>query len=310
MGSVQILRAIAETRRRPAEYCWMTTCRAYDAAEKAGRTLGYDQLRHLTLSALDRCRVTGQLTVSQINVLVEHGVSGPPRADSAKRIVWDRALDTLDAEMNRMVFPAGPPPKAPHFFYGSNGSPFINAAEAWYWALDCLDARHEGSRAESAMKVGRPCDPDDVVNAMRRLDLSPIHARTVVAWGKKRIEPPEGTEPRRFWDQAMARLDAALREKGIVKTRHRAVDMELVDTVLEVFAPVSPGVPQIEMRRPTRERVAADNPALPPTNFKGMLNRRAELTVVGDEESTPEPASPVGQYDRTEGPRFARAAAE
>ena len=64
---------------------------------------------------------------------------------------------------------------------------------------------------------------------MRRLELSPIHARTVVAWGKKRIEPPAGTEPRRFWDQAMARLDAVLIEKGIVKTSHRPTDLEIMD---------------------------------------------------------------------------------
>ncbi len=236
--SLQALEMLVVARRRPAEHCWVTTCRAFDAAEKAGRTLGYDQLRHLTLTALDRCRVTGQLSSSQINLLVEFGVSGPPRADSAKRIVWDRALDSLEAEMNRMVYPSNPPPKAPWFFYGSNGTPFVSATEAWYWTLDCLDARHEGSRAESAMKVGRPCDPDDIVNAMRRLELSPVHYRTVVAWGKKRIEPYADTDARRFWDEAMARLDAALREKGIVKTRHRATDLEVMDLPMTALSSV------------------------------------------------------------------------
>ena len=79
------------------------------------------------------------------------------------------------------------------------------------------------------MKVGRPCDPDDVVNSMRRLELPPVHCRTVVAWGKKRIEPHDGTDARRLWDEAMARLDAVLREKGIVKTRHRASELGIVD---------------------------------------------------------------------------------
>ena len=268
--SLRIAELLSVARHRPAEFCWVTTCRAFDAAEKAGRTPGYDQLRHMTLTALDRCRVTGQLSSSQINLLVEFGVSGPPRADSAKRIVWDRALDILEAEMNRMVFPANPPPKAPWFFYGSNGHPFVSAAEAWYWALDCLDARHDGSRAESAMKVGRPCDPDDVVNAMRRLELSPIHARTVVAWGKKRTEPYAETDARRFWDEAMARLDAALREKGIVMTRRRATDLEIMDlprTVLK-SVPVRPGPPDVDPLPPApkagapRKRAAAGEPGV------------------------------------------------
>ena len=226
---LRIAEMLSVARRRPGEFCWVTTCRAFDVAEKTGGTPGYDQLRHLTLTALDRCRVTGQLSSSQINLLVEFGVTGPPRADSAKRIVWDRALDVLEAEMNHMVYPSNPSKQAPHFFYGSNGSPFESAAEAWYWTLDCLDARHEGSRAEASLKVGRPCDPDDVVNAMRRLELSPVHCRTVVAWGKKRIEPYDGTDARRFWDEAMARLGAVLREKRIVKTRHRATDLAIVD---------------------------------------------------------------------------------
>lgn len=264
--SVRIAEMLSAARRRPAEYCWVATCRGFDEAENAGRTLGYDQLRHLTLTALDRCRVTGQLSSSQINILVEFGVSGPPRADSAKRIVWDRALDILEAEMNRMVYPSNPPPGAPWYFYGSNGTPFLSAAEAWYWTLDCLDARHEGSRAESAMKVGRPCDPDDVVNAMRRLELSPIHARTVVAWGKKRIEPPAGTEPRRFWDQAMTRLDAALIEKGIVKSRRRPADLEIMDlpmTALRSAPPMRrpPGANRLTVAK-TRTPAASDKPAL------------------------------------------------
>ena len=262
---LRIAEMLSVARRRPGEFCWMTTCRAFDVAEKTGRTPGYDQLRHLTLTALDRCRVTGQLSSSQINLLVEFGNTGPPRADSAKRIVWDRALDVLEAEMNHMVYPSNPPKRAPHFFYGSNGSPFESADEAWYWTLDCLDARHEGSRAEASLKVGRPCDPDDVVNAMRRLELSPVHCRTVVAWGKKRIEPYADTDARRFWDEAMARLGAVLREKGIVKTRHRATDLEVMDLPMTALKsiPVRSWPPGGGKLPPARKKAVPGTLAMP-----------------------------------------------
>jgi hypothetical protein len=252
---VRLIDMLNTARRRPAEYCWTNTCREFDAAEKAGVRLGYDHLRHLTMTALDRCRTTGQLSASQVALLVEFGVSGPPRADSAKRLVWDRALDILDSEMNRMVFPASAPPKAQHFFYGSNGTAFVNAAEAWFWTLDCLEARAEGSRAESAMKIGRPCDPDDVVNAMRRLELSPIHARTVVAWGKKRTAPPASADVRRFWDEAMERLRAVLVEKGIVRGR-KATPEEIMDLPLAYARSLPASGPRRRDAVPAAEVVA------------------------------------------------------
>ncbi|MGD0107289.1 MAG: hypothetical protein ABSC06_25105 [Rhodopila sp.] len=118
-------------------------------------------------------------------------------------------LDTLQQPAGRF---------AGRFFYGVQGTPFISAAEAWFWTLDCLDARADGSRGCAALKVGRPCEPDDVVNAMARLILPETHARAVMAWGKRRETPPRDTEARRLWDQVMQRLCRVLQAKGIVGT--------------------------------------------------------------------------------------------
>ena len=216
--SVCVAEMFETVRRRPAEYAWIGTCAAHERARTFGAPVEYDQLGHLTVTALDRCVFLGRIGASQLAILVKHGVSGPPRADGAARQAWDGAIDILESEMNRIVYPPPAPLDRPRtFFYGTNGTPFVDAANAWWWTLDCLDAREENRRENSGLRIGRPCEPDDVVNALRRLELSPIHARTVIAWGKRRTEPPEGSEARRFWDEAMARLTEVLRAKGIVQ---------------------------------------------------------------------------------------------
>jgi hypothetical protein len=92
----------------------------------------------------------------------------------------------------------------------------VDAANAWWWTLDCLDARAENRRENSGLRIGRPREPDDVVNALLRLNLPAPHARTIMAWGKKRDKPPKGTAARRYWDEVMTRLTPVLRDKGIV----------------------------------------------------------------------------------------------
>ena len=215
---MNVVKLFDTVRRRPAEYAWIAACAAHERARTSGVPLDYDQLGHLTIAALDRCVFLGRIGSGQLSILIKHGVSGPPRADSAARRVWDGAIEILESEMNRIVYPPPLPLDRPStFFYGTNGTPFVDAANAWWWTLDCLDARHENRRENSGLSIGRPCEPDDVVNALRRLELSPIHARTVIAWGKRRTEPPEGSEARRFWDEAMARLTEVLRAKEIVQ---------------------------------------------------------------------------------------------
>jgi|ERR1019366_3905317 hypothetical protein len=215
---MNVVKMFEAVRRRPAEYAWINICAAHEAERTTGTPVEYDQLGHLTITALDRCVFLGRISSSQFSILVEHGVSGPPRANSAARQAWDGTIAILESEMNRIVYPPPAPLDRPRtFFYGINGTPFVDAANAWWWTLDCLDAREENRRENSGLRIGRPCEPDDVVNALRRLELPPTHARTVIAWGKRRVEPKEGSEARRFWDEVMVRLTEVLRAKGIVQ---------------------------------------------------------------------------------------------
>jgi hypothetical protein len=192
-----------------------------------------DKLADLTTAALGRCFADGRLNVAQRMILAEHGPTGRPgRTCFLARHVWDRAIDILETEMNGTVFPTPVPLNRPDppFFYGRGGTPFADAANAWWWTLDCLEARASGSRGCSALRAGRPCEPDDVVNALRRLDIPRVHARTFMAWGKQRTLPTAGTEARRLWDEVMLRLDAVLCRKGIVKAR--PTEIEIIDLPL------------------------------------------------------------------------------
>lgn len=104
-------------------------------------------------------------------------------------------------------------------------TPFRDAAEAWFWTMAALRARHEGARtARNPNAIPRPCEPDDVVKCLdqlyrqRRIDL--VHARILRIWGE-RGTPPNPSLPRqhcdwRLWTEALERLDGKLRAKGIV----------------------------------------------------------------------------------------------
>lgn len=49
-------------------------------------------------------------------------------------------------------------------------TPFSSARQAWFWFVRCQTARIEGARVVAdAGEVVRPCDPDDVYNAVMRL---------------------------------------------------------------------------------------------------------------------------------------------
>jgi hypothetical protein len=222
-------------RRSPAEHAWIKVCRGREASRAqrvSGTTRGSlprpepDQLEHLVISALDRCVFMGWMTGGQFAVLVTHGGVGPPnRTEVTARHLWETGVGVLEAEMNRMVFPP-PPPRAAQrdgFFWGPRGTPFVDAANAWWWTLDCLDARAENRRENSGLRIGRPCEPDDVVNALLRLNLPATHARTIMAWGKKRDKPPAGTGARQYWDEVMMRLTPVLQDKGIVRADEQAI---------------------------------------------------------------------------------------
>lgn len=107
--------------------------------------------------------------------------------------------------------------------------PFEDAAQAWFWTVASLAARHgaglgRGSQAgQGGVRIARPCDPDDVIRALdllyRRGGIGPTHARVLRRWGERfTIPAPSGTsaEDALLWSEAMAQLDGVLRPKGIL----------------------------------------------------------------------------------------------
>ncbi len=209
-----------------AELAWIATCARHEQRRGDQHGRGVNRIGRLTLESADRAIDTGRISEWQIATLAKYGRFGlPDDASPIERAEWHAAIDALEFEM------AKPPPQ---FLYGSTGTPFVDAAEAWFWTLDCRDALEEGARS-GGPRAGRPCDPDDVVNAMSRLQLPPIHARTLVAWGRKRTAPPEGSDARRLWDEAIGHLTPVLQAKGIVRTPGLTV-FELMDLPLNYLA--------------------------------------------------------------------------
>jgi hypothetical protein len=103
--------------------------------------------------------------------------------------------------------------------------PFRNAEEAWFWTMAALRARRDGARYTANLGLtARPCEPDDVVRCLdalyqrRRIDL--VHARTLRDWGERQVAPSQSHIMERghflVWREALARLEWALRVKGIV----------------------------------------------------------------------------------------------
>ena len=103
--------------------------------------------------------------------------------------------------------------------------PFLDTAEAWIWTMATLTARRDGARyTANKGKIGRPCDPDDIVKCLdtlyrqRRIDL--LHARILRIWGERGMapDPRQATERAdwKIWKEALDRLEWPLRVKGIV----------------------------------------------------------------------------------------------
>lgn len=105
-------------------------------------------------------------------------------------------------------------------------TPFASAEEAWFWAWPAWAAKMEGARVVAGLgAVARPCEPADVVNAVRRLlrrgAIHMNHLETLIAWGALG-QAPNYERPRERiawsrWSEAIAALQPILREKGIVE---------------------------------------------------------------------------------------------
>ena len=102
--------------------------------------------------------------------------------------------------------------------------PFESPDQAWFWTMSALQARATGTSGRGRAGTERPCDPDDVIRTLdqlyrsRRIDL--LHARILRIWGERGTSPsphyPSEARDAAIWREAMDRLGARLRARGIV----------------------------------------------------------------------------------------------
>ena len=104
--------------------------------------------------------------------------------------------------------------------------PFSTAEEAWFWYVRCQNARRDGARFENrAGAFCRPCEPDDLYRAVKRLALKRIigreHLEVLSHFGfQERAPDPrcrEEEKPFAVWDEALDRLSSILKAKEIVE---------------------------------------------------------------------------------------------
>ncbi|MCE2510385.1 MAG: hypothetical protein J4G10_05345 [Alphaproteobacteria bacterium] len=115
---------------------------------------------------------------------------------------------------------------APKPYFPQAGLPFATAEEAWFWFVQCFQARRAGARIGAGRgETVRPCDPDDVLAAVNRLYrrrcLRREHLLVLSEYGE-RLLPPDGNRKgeaaaARLWEEALDRLACVLRSKGIVQ---------------------------------------------------------------------------------------------
>lgn len=105
-------------------------------------------------------------------------------------------------------------------------APFATAEAAWFWFMLTQKLRWEGGEFDDRpARHARPCEPDDIYRAVKHLagegDLGRRHLRALHRFGVL-DRPPD---PRcadeaadcRYWDEALERLAARLKDKGIVE---------------------------------------------------------------------------------------------
>lgn len=127
-------------------------------------------------------------------------------------------------------------------------TPFPSARQAWFWFVRCQTARIEGARVVAdAGEVVRPCDPDDVYNAVMRLKNSGVlnerHLLVLEYFGLVEREP-DPRDPREkgkddLWQQALDALENVLITRGIVK-RGDDESFHHDDSVVELGGDLSP----------------------------------------------------------------------
>jgi hypothetical protein len=105
------------------------------------------------------------------------------------------------------------------------GQPFASTVDAWLWFMACHQARLDGARSVAGRgAVARPCEPGDIHRIVSRLYHTGVlgrrHLRVLIAYGRSML-PPDPSRPHHaadhvHWQEALARLEAPLRTRGIV----------------------------------------------------------------------------------------------
>lgn len=103
------------------------------------------------------------------------------------------------------------------------GTPFRSATEAWWWYCASLRAREDGAVQRAGLAdEPRPCEPVDVILAVRRLDLAGrlrrSHLKVLFHYGRLMMPPPRHkTNDLDLWHDALRALEHELRSRGIVE---------------------------------------------------------------------------------------------
>ena len=104
--------------------------------------------------------------------------------------------------------------------------PFASTTEAWFWYIRAERLRRDGAKLSGkAPLMARPCEPDDinrvVMALFRKKTLKSDHLKVLATfgWNDRTPDPRVGAEIQAayLWEEAINRLDAELKTKGIVE---------------------------------------------------------------------------------------------
>ena len=125
---------------------------------------------------------------------------------------------------------------------------FASAEQAWFWFVRCQTARIEGARVVAdAGEVVRPCDPDDVYNAVMRLArdgvLTNRHLQVLEYYGliERTPDPRDAREKPKYdlWCATMDALEPVLVARDIVEVRPPETFHD-EDVMMEMIGDLSP----------------------------------------------------------------------
>lgn len=102
--------------------------------------------------------------------------------------------------------------------------PFESAEEAWFWFCYC-ESSDKGKDPKSRNDWSRPCETSDIAIIVKRLvssrKIGQNHLKVLTKFGLSQMPPHaafgDSLMQCRLWEEALAVLQKALEEKGIVE---------------------------------------------------------------------------------------------